>query len=184
MLFSHGAPFRPRCGDAEGAAGKTFGDVSALRQNRRADATTAASKNLGALADALLDRTRPKPDWTREAHLGATLYLLAARRDLDLDLDLDAELPVIIRRDNEAVGTPNTDTSGYHETLTRLYLRLLRRVLADAPAGEPLDETFSRLLASPAANGDITLSYLTKSRLFSPEARRFEIAPDLAAYDF
>lgn len=137
-------------------------------------------ENLAALAQALLDRTLPKPAWTHEAHLGATLYLLAARPEFDLDV----ALPGIIRSYNEAVGVQNTDTGGYHETLTRFYLRLLRRVLADAPAGEPVERTFARLLATPAADRAFPLRYFTKDHLFSPLARRAFVEPDLAALDF
>lgn len=140
----------------------------------------AAPENLAALADALLARTLPKADWTHEAHLGATLYLLARRPDIDLDRDL----PAIIRGYNEAVGTANTDTGGYHETLTRFYLRLLRRVLAEAPPGETLEATFARLLGTPAAERSFPLRYYSKDRLFSVLARRETIAPDLAPLDF
>lgn len=140
----------------------------------------AAPTNLAALADALLARALPKADWTHEAHLGATLYLLARRPDIDLDRDL----PTIIRSYNEAVGTANTDTGGYHETLTRFYLRLLRRVLADAPPGEAPEATFARLLGTPAADRAFPLRYYSKDRLFSVMARRETIAPDLAPLDF
>ena len=39
-------------------------------------------------------------------------------------------MPGIIRTYNEAVGTANTDTAGYHETLTQLYIRGVRAFLA------------------------------------------------------
>ncbi len=139
-----------------------------------------APENLRALAEALLDHSLPKVEWTHEAHLGATLYLLAARPDLDLDRDM----PGIIRSYNEAVGTPNTDSGGYHETLTRFYLRLLRAVLAETRPGAPLEETFAALLASPRAARDFPLRYYSKERLFSVSARREWIAPDLASFDF
>ena len=73
----------------------------------------------------------------------------ASRRD-DLfaaaggrDIDLDAELPDLIRRYNESVGGVNSDSEGYHETITRVFLhgvRLFlergRRVGAAARAGQ------------------------------------------------
>ena len=58
-------------------------------------------------------------DWTHEAHLAATTYLVLQRPDIDLD----EELPGIIRRFNESVGGVNSDTEGYHETITRSFLR-------------------------------------------------------------
>ena len=41
-------------------------------------------------------------------------------------LNLDETLPGLIRAFNEATGTPNTDTGGYHETITRASLRAAR----------------------------------------------------------
>ena len=44
-------------------------------------------------AKGLLARTLPRPEWTHEAHLAATTYLLLKRPDIDLD----EELPGLIR---------------------------------------------------------------------------------------
>ena len=70
----------------------------------------------------------PREEWTHEAHLAATTYLILRRPDIDLD----AELPGIIRRYNESVGGVNSDTEGYHETITRAFLRGVRLFLAEA----------------------------------------------------
>ncbi len=43
------------------------------------------------IGEGLLARTLPRADWTHEAHLAATIYLLSSRPDIDLD----AELPGI-----------------------------------------------------------------------------------------
>jgi hypothetical protein len=55
-------------------------------------------------------RTLPRAEWTHEAHLAATTYLLLRRRDIDVE----AELPALIRRYNESVGGVNSDSEGYH----------------------------------------------------------------------
>ena len=57
-----------------------------------------------------LDRSLPKPEWTHPAHFAVTLWLLRHRPALDLD----ETLPDLIRGFNEATGTANTDTGGYH----------------------------------------------------------------------
>ena len=44
------------------------------------------------IGEGLLARTLPRPDWTHEAHLAATSYLLTRRPEIDLD----SELPEII----------------------------------------------------------------------------------------
>ena len=76
----------------------------------------------------MLARTLPRAEWTHEAHLAATTYLLLRRPDIDLD----TELPGIIRRYNESVGGVNSDTEGYHETITRVFLHGVRLFLAEA----------------------------------------------------
>ncbi|MDQ3471700.1 MAG: hypothetical protein M3428_04920, partial [Pseudomonadota bacterium] len=52
------------------------------------------------IGEGLLARTLPRPDWTHEAHLAATTYLLLRRTDVDSD----KQLPGIIRGYNESVG--------------------------------------------------------------------------------
>jgi hypothetical protein len=73
-----------------------------------------------------LDRSLPKPEWTHAAHFAVSLWLVRHRSDLDLN----AEMPGLIRAFNEATGTPNTDTGGYHETITIASLRAVRAALA------------------------------------------------------
>src|SRR5215212_6139761 len=91
------------------------------------------------IGEGLLARTLPRGEWTHEAHLAATTYLLLKRPDVDLD----KQLPDIIRRYNESVGGVNSDTEGYHETITRVFLRGVRLFLAEADLAEPLHELVS-----------------------------------------
>ena len=129
------------------------------------------------LGEGLLTRTLPRPEWTHEAHLAATTYLLLKRPDIDVD----KELPNLIRRYNESVGGVNSDTEGYHETITRVFLHGVRLFLSEADASEPLHELVNELLLSPMGRRDWPLRFYSKERLFSIEARRDFVAPDLAA---
>ena len=129
------------------------------------------------LAEGLIARSLAKEEWTHEAHLGATTYLLLKRPDIDLD----AELPGLIRRFNESVGGVNTDTEGYHETITRAYLRGIRLFLEEADPDEPLHELVNQLLLSPMGRRDWPLRFWSKERLMSIEARRHYVEPDRAA---
>ena len=128
------------------------------------------------LGEGLLARTLPRAEWTHEAHLAATTWLLLRRPDIDLD----AELPDIIRRYNECVGGVNSDTEGYHETITRTFLHGVRLFLAEADPGDPLHELVNELLLSPMGRRDWPLRFYSRERLFSVEARRHFIAPDAA----
>jgi hypothetical protein len=129
------------------------------------------------LGEGLLARTLRREEWTHEAHLAATTYLLLRRPDVDLD----TQLPGIIRRFNESVGGVNSDSEGYHETITRVSLHGVRLFLGEADPGEPLHELVNELLLSPMGRRDWPLRFYSRERLFSVEARRTSVSPDLAA---
>ena len=128
------------------------------------------------LGEGLLACTLPREDWTHEAHLAATIYLVVRRADIELD----AELPGIIRRFNESVGGVNSDTEGYHETITRSFLDGVRIFLKEADVSEPLHALVNGLLLSPMGRRDWPLRFYSRGRLFSVEARRSHVAPDIA----
>lgn len=127
------------------------------------------------LGEGLLARTLPRCEWTHEAHLAATTYLLLRRRDIGLNQDL----PGIIRRYNESVGGVNSATEGYHETITRLFLLGVRLFLTQTGQPEPLFEFVNGLLLSPMGRRDWPLRFYSPERLFSVEARRRFVDPDL-----
>jgi len=129
------------------------------------------------VGEGLVARTLPREEWTHEAHLAATTYLVLKRPQIALD----AELPGIICRYNESVGTANSDTGGYHDTITRAYLRGIRLFLADADVARPVHELVNQLLMTPMGRRDWPLRFWSKDRLFSVEARRCWVEPDLAS---
>ena len=129
------------------------------------------------IGEGLLARTLPRAEWTHEAHLAATTYLLTRRPDVDID----KELPGIIRAYNESVGGVNSDSEGYHETNTRVFLHGVRLFLSEAEPGEPLHELVNELLLSPMGRRDWPLRFYSAERLFSVEARRQFVPPDIAA---
>jgi len=129
------------------------------------------------IGEGLLACTLPRAEWTHEAHLAATTYLLTRRPDIAID----KELPGIIRRYNESGGGVNDDTQGYHETITRVFLHGVRLFLAEADPGEPLHELINELLLSPMGRRDWPLRFYSAERLFSVDARRRFVPPDVAA---
>ena len=120
----------------------------------------------------------PKARWTHEAHLTAGFWY-ASRHPPAAALDL---VRARIRAHNESVGTPNTDSSGYHETITRLYVSAIAHHLEQHRA-VPLLESLRRLLASPLAQRDWPLQHYSRERLFSVAARRGWVEPDLLPMD-
>ena len=129
------------------------------------------------VGEGFLALTLPKAEWTHEAHLATTTYLLLRHPEIDLD----AKLPGFIRRYNESVGGVNDDTQGYHDTITRAYLRGVRLFLEEADRTRPIHELVNELLMSPMGRRDWPLRFWSKERLMSVEARRAWVEPDLKA---
>lgn len=126
----------------------------------------------------VLTRTLPKPEWTHAAHFAAAFWLLTRP-----DRDALREMPGLIRAYNEATGVANTDTGGYHETITLASLRAARAWL-DTRRDEPLHAALEAMLASHYGRSDWLLAYWSKPVLFSVEARRTWVEPDLAPLPF
>jgi hypothetical protein len=127
------------------------------------------------LAARLLDHSLPKAQWTHAAHLVATLRLVRTRNE-----NLERDMPTIIRTYNVAVGGVNDDHNGYHHTITQAYLAAIRAFVATLPAGTSDGEAAARLLATPMGDKDWPLGFWSRARLFSVEARRGWVEPDLA----
>ena len=137
----------------------------------------ASDADIARIGEGLLARSLPRGEWTHEAHLAATTYLLTRRPDIRVD----EQLPDIIRRYNESVGGANSDSEGYHETITRLFLHGVRLFLGEADLNAPLHELVNQLLLSPMGGRDWPLRFYSRERLFSVEARRAFVPPDVAA---
>ena len=129
------------------------------------------------IGEGLLARTLPRPDWTHEAHLAATTYLLLRRPEIDLDRELSG----LIRSYNESVGGVNSDTEGYHDTITRVFLSGVRLFLAETDRSRALHEIVNELLLSPKGRRDWPLRFYSPRQLFSVEARRGFVTPDIAS---
>lgn len=128
------------------------------------------------IGEGLLACDLPRADWTHEAHLAATLWLIRDRSDIDVD----REIAGIISRFNESVGGVNDSTQGYHETITRAFIAGVRLYLAGRRPAEPLLTAVNALLASPMGKRDWPLRFYSRELLFSASARCKFVAPDLA----
>ena len=135
----------------------------------------ASEEAVARVGEGLLTRTLPKAEWTHEAHLAATTYLLLEHPEIDLD----AALPGLIRAYNESVGGVNSDSEGYHDTITRAYLHGIRLFLSEADRAAPINDLVNDLLHSPMGQRDWPLRFWSKERLMSVEARRGWVKPDL-----
>jgi hypothetical protein len=126
------------------------------------------------VGEAMLACTLPKPEWTHEAHIATTCWLILERPDVQPERDL----PAFIRRYNESVGGVNSDSEGYHETITQLFIRTLRWSLAGGE-GRELHERVNAILLAPEGRRDWPLRFYSSELLSSKEARLGWVEPDL-----
>ncbi len=136
-----------------------------------------ADTELAAIADGLLDRTLPKRAWTHAGHFAAAIWILARRPEIDAARDM----PDIIRAYNEATGGRNSDTEGYHETITQASLLAAGAWLRARPGVAPF-LACNGLLQSPFGEPGWLLRYWSSDLLFSVRARRNWVPPDLADF--
>lgn len=119
-----------------------------------------SDEEIAVIGRGLLDRTLPKTVWTHAAHFAATLWLIHCRSELEAS----REMPHLIRAYNEATGGANTDSSGYHETITQASIRAARAFLSTAPP-QPLFVTCNALLLSHLGEPDWLLEHWTRATI-------------------
>lgn len=135
--------------------------------------------DIARIGEGLIACTLPRAEWTHAAHVAAAAHIIAARPDLDAE----RQMPAIIRRYNLATGGVNSDSAGYHHSITLASLAAVRAGLALAPDG-PLAARVNQLLAGMLGDKYWPERFWSRDRLFSPAARRGWIAPDKAPLPF
>ena len=135
---------------------------------------------IGELAEGMIACTLPKERWTHAAHFATATWIIKRRPDLDAARDM----PRLIAAYNQSRGGRNTDTEGYHETITQASVRATRAFLDGLAADVPLHEAVNALLASGLGHPDWILAYWSRDLLFSVAARRGWVEPDLAPLPF
>ena len=131
--------------------------------------------DIAAVARGVLDCSLPKPQWTHEAHFAAALWLLRQGGDFNM--------ATIIPAYNDATATPNTDTSGYHHSITLASLAAARAALAARPDAA-LSIVLADIMAGPCGRSDWLLAFWRRETLFSVAARRHWVTPDVHEPDW
>lgn len=131
---------------------------------------------LDALAARFERAAIPREEWTHAAHLTIGVWHVH-RFGPEGAIE---RLRRGIRALNDRHGTANTESSGYHETITIAYVRLIDLFLSAGDAGAPLERRVEQLLASPLADRAHLLQFWSRERLMSPAARAAWTPPDLS----
>lgn len=120
----------------------------------------------------------PKVEWTHEAHLVVAVWYsvhYSAEEALNLVRDL-------ITKHNTSVGTPNTDSEGYHETITAYWLILARNYI-NSQRTSSIENLCNGFILSEQADSNYLLSFYSEELLFSVKARKQWVEPDLVKID-
>jgi len=136
-----------------------------------------SDKDVRRILDRICDRTLPKPEWTHEAHFAAAIAMLS-----DSKFDAFNDMPQIIKEYNETIGIRNTDHEGYHHTITIASLLATKAIMREGKSS--LSETLHKILVSEYGESQWPLAYWTKELLFSVEARKAWVEPNLKKLPF
>ena len=128
---------------------------------------------LDAFMDAFRSGTFPIAWWTHGAHVAmaaAVLWDAPVQRALN-------EIRAAIRLYNESQGGQNTESSGYHETLTRLWIGVVAASLAALPTGTGRLEAARHVYRAFAHRSDFFRDWYDDDLLTSSGARRGWVPP-------
>ena len=128
---------------------------------------------VAALVTAFDAATVPREAWTHAAHLTVAVAYVQRLGPGALDA-----LRVGIGRLNAVHGTVQTESGGYHETLTVFYTWAVAREVARAPMGLGPAELANRVVCA-LADRTIPLGHWSRPRLMSWAARMGWVEPDL-----
>jgi hypothetical protein len=132
-------------------------------------------RRLDDLAAAFIDRTLPKAEWTHEAHLRVgTWHVLKHGREQAMEL-LRQRIPPY----NLATGGENTDTDGYHDTITWFYVVMIAHHLEGVNRARDPDRLADEVVAA-LGDRELPYRYYSKEYLMSVPARHGIVPPDRA----
>ena len=115
----------------------------------------------------------PKEKWTHQAHI-LVAFWYANEYDFEEGLKLLREA---IKGYNLSVGTQNTGTGGYHETLTVFWLKLIKEYL-NTQKHQALVNNVNTFLHLITSGTGFPLIFYSGEVLFSKEARHHWVEPN------
>ena len=126
-------------------------------------------------------KTLPSKEWTHEAHLITGLWHVA---NFGYDEAL-VKMREGIRIYNEASGGINSDSSGYHETITVFWIWLLNEFLKSYSVdNQDFTIVCNEFLKSKYCDRNAAFHFYSREKLLSREARLAFVEPDILAFDF
>ena len=134
-----------------------------------------SNEDVYSLVKSFEERTLPKSSWTHSAHLAvASFYCSVLPFGMARNVMRDG-----IHWLNDSHGTPNTDNTGYNETLTLFWLKRIWNLLDSRVGHRDLVTSVNDVIAT-YSDPKLPLSYYSPELLFSAKARRDYYPPIFA----
>ena len=146
-------------------------ETSAIDEEAR---TYCDAKEIRSFIRAFEECTLPRSEWTHTAHLTVAMWYLMERSEIEATTRIRNG----ILQYNGSQGIKTTANSGYHETITLFWTRLVARYLSEADADKSIVELANGVIRA-FGNKDIPFEYYSRDRLLSLEARMRWVEPDL-----
>lgn len=116
----------------------------------------------------------PRVEWSHEAHLVVAVWYIV-KYSIEQAMEM---LRNKITQYNVAVGTPNNDHQGYHETITRFWLVAAAYFLREHSEGT-LEDRCNAFINSKISKSNYPLNFYRRRVLFSAKARHEWVEPDV-----
>ena len=147
---------------------------NASKEDGEYSMTFSSNKEIYDLVKAFERRTLPRYRWTHEAHLAvATFYCSTLPFGMARNVMRDGILWL-----NDLHGTPNNETSGYHETLTLFWLKRVWNFI-DSRIGHAEMTSLVNDVIKTLGDPDLPLRFYSRDLLYSAKARREYYPPDV-----
>lgn len=120
------------------------------------------------------DGSFPKEEWTHEAHFVMALWYT-------YDEPIPKARGLIkegIKKYNLSQGGKNTDNSGYHETITELYIKVIVQYQLSFADEYSFESLLSKLNQQEFMEKNFPFRFYTKELLMSKEARKNWVEPN------
>ncbi len=122
--------------------------------------------------------TLPRGEWTHQAHLIVALWYLTHYPELEAT----AYIREGIQNYNNVICIKTTKDSGYHETLTIFWIKIVSQYLTKASKNSSFLDLVNGLILN-CNNPGLPREYYSQNRLMSWEARRIWIEPNLKSFN-
>ena len=135
-------------------------------------------KNIQELVAQFEQESLPKEQWTHEAHLTVgCFYVFHFGKEKALET-----IRTNIKKYNVATGGENTDTAGYHETITMFWIWNINEFIKNHGKENTLETIIQQFISCKYADKSLPFSYYSKELLLSTAARLNFIEPDIASF--